>query len=147
MGEWLIMAAALYVLLIIGALLDWREIKLCYSGSNIMMYISKALAMVVIMAACVVGGLVAFIFEAFLCIAEDPSMFVTAMIVTFVMFLFYAPLAFVVIRKVKTAYNTKPSSKKMYEPKGQLKDYDGYCDYDDSAYDMADDENDENQET
>jgi ribosomal protein S24E len=56
--------------------------------------------------------------------------------------------AYVVIKKVKTTYNCKTFSKrKVYESKEQLKNYDGYRNYDDFAYDMSDDENDENQKT
>ena len=106
----ILMVPFIYIFLLIGAIIDWREIKL-FGGKDLMMHLCKAMLSFIAASFFVWYGAFYFIYD-LICYSGFNVLTISISLVILLFFGIYVLLAIYVVNKVRIANNESPLFKR-----------------------------------
>ena len=122
----ILMVPFIYIFLLIGAIIDWREIKL-FGGKDLMMHLCKAMLSFIVASFFVWYGAFYFIYD-LICYDGFSILAIAISIVVLLFFGIYVLLAIYVVNQVRIANNESPLFKRKKYIYKEDEDDENECD-------------------
>lgn len=122
----ILMVPFIYIFLLIGAIIDWREIKL-FGGKDLMMHLCKAMLSFIVASFFVWYGAFYFIYD-LICYSGFNVLTISISLVILLFFGIYVLLAIYVVNKVRIANNESPLFKRKKYIYKEDEDDENECD-------------------